>query len=143
MDDILEFIKGFEGFEGTAYRCPGGKLTIGYGHTQWVYEGMVINEIDAGAILYHDVLNMAVAVMKLIPDKEEKISKNKKDAILSLVYNIGIQKFAKSTLLRKLEADDFEGAADEFLRWNKAGNTVLRGLVRRRKAERELFLKEG
>ncbi len=62
------------------------------------------------------------------------------DAMVSLAFNVGAHAFSKSTLVRKLNAGDVRGAADEFLRWNKAGGQVLDGLVRRRRAERDLFL---
>ncbi|MEG5623927.1 lysozyme, partial [Enterobacter hormaechei] len=62
------------------------------------------------------------------------------DALVSFTYNLGARSLSTSTLLRKLNAGDYAGAADEFLRWNKAGGKVLNGLTRRREAERALFL---
>ena len=70
------------------------------------------------------------------------LSQNQFDALVSLTYNIGSTAFKNSTLLKKLNAKDFTGAADQFLRWNKGGGKVLKGLVRRREAERALFLKK-
>ncbi|MNQ87056.1 Lysozyme RrrD [compost metagenome] len=62
------------------------------------------------------------------------------DALVSFTYNLGINALKGSTLLRKLNSGDYEGAADEFLKWNKAGGKILSGLTRRREAERMLFL---
>ncbi|WP_312069487.1 lysozyme, partial [Acinetobacter sp.] len=70
------------------------------------------------------------------------LSQNQFDALVSLTYNIGSTAFKNSTLLKKLNAKDYAGAADQFLRWNKGGGKVLKGLVRRREAERALFLKK-
>jgi hypothetical protein len=68
------------------------------------------------------------------------LTQNQFDALVSLVYNIGQTAFSNSTLLKKLNAKDYQGAADQFLRWNKGGGKVMKGLVRRREAERALFL---
>jgi lysozyme len=68
------------------------------------------------------------------------INQNQFDALVSFVYNVGAGNFAKSTLLKKLNKADYQGAGDEFLRWNRGGGKVLNGLIRRRDAERSLFL---
>lgn len=68
------------------------------------------------------------------------LTKNQLDALVSLCYNIGVGAIAKSTLVRKLNAGDINGAANEFLKWNKANGRILSGLTRRRIAERKLFL---
>ena len=69
-------------------------------------------------------------------------SQNQFDALVSLTYNIGENAFKKSTLLKMLNAGNYQGAADQFLVWNKSNGQVLNGLVRRRKTEREMFLKK-
>jgi lysozyme len=69
-----------------------------------------------------------------------ELSQNQIDAIASFVYNVGTGAFNKSTLLKKLNAEDFDSAANEFLRWNKVDGKVVKGLTRRREAEKELFL---
>lgn len=76
-------------------------------------------------------------VIRIVP-----LSQNQFDALVSLVYNIGETAFSNSTLLKKLNAKDYQGAADQFPRWNKGGGQVLKGLVRRRADERDLFLKK-
>jgi lysozyme len=70
------------------------------------------------------------------------LSQNQFDALVSLAYNIGTNAFKTSTLVKYLNALDYKAAADQFLVWNKAGGSVLKGLVRRREAERALFLKK-
>ncbi|KQD16250.1 lysozyme [Acinetobacter baumannii] len=70
------------------------------------------------------------------------LTQNQFDALVSLAYNIGSGAFKGSTLLKLLNKGDYKGAADQFLVWNKAGGKVMKGLVRRREAERALFLKK-
>ncbi|EAA7932780.1 lysozyme, partial [Salmonella enterica subsp. enterica] len=69
-----------------------------------------------------------------------RLTQGQFDALVSFAYNLGARTLSTSTLLRKLNAGDYAGAADEFLCWNKAGGKVLKGLTRRREAERALFL---
>jgi hypothetical protein len=76
------------------------------------------------------------AVQRLV---KVKLNQNQFDALVSFAYNCGEGNLAKSTLLKRVNAGDFEGAAQEFHKWNKGGGQVLRGLVRRRKAESDLF----
>ena len=138
----LSMIASFEGFEPKAYYCPAGVLTIGYGHTgtnaqgQELKEGDTVNHEQAMRLLYEDVLWAEDAVN----EQRLNLTQNQFDALVSFVFNVGATAFAHSTLLKKLKSCDFEDAADEFLRWNKAGGKVLRGLTARREAERELFL---
>lgn len=139
----LELIKRYEGLELRAYPDPGtgGKpYTIGYGTTringQPVTPGMVITEQQAERHLAADVAQFAKAVTRAVT---VPINQNQFDALVSLTYNIGIGAFKRSTLLRKLNAGDTPGAADEFERWIHAGGRVMPGLVRRRKEERALF----
>lgn len=138
----LSMIASFESFEPKAYYCPAGVLTIGYGHTgtnvqgQELKEGDTVNHEQAMRLLYEDVLWAEDAVN----EQRLNLTQNQFDALVSFVFNVGATAFAHSTLLKKLKSCDFEDAADEFLRWNKAGGKVLRGLTARREAERELFL---
>lgn len=68
------------------------------------------------------------------------ISQSQFDALASLIYNIGCTAFRRSTLLKRLNAYEYDSAANEFCRWNKSGGKVIKGLGRRREAEREMFL---
>lgn len=132
-----EIIKDFEGLELEAYKCPADVLTIGYGHTKKVSAGDVITEGEADILLALDVQDAERAVNAYV---DVDINQNQFDALVSFVYNLGAGNFKSSTLLRKLNQGDYLGAANEFQRWNKAGGKVLRGLVRRREAEANLFI---
>jgi lysozyme len=133
----MGLIQNFEGCRLRAYQDAAGKWTIGYGHTFGVYPGLVITESQADAFLQTDVQNTATLVEKYIT---VPVNQNQFDALVSFTYNVGIVRFAGSTLLVKLNMGDYDGAAQEFARWNEAGGIVLDGLVHRRAAERTLFL---
>lgn len=132
-----EIIKEFEGLRLEAYKCPADVWTIGYGHTRGVIPGDVITKKEAEAFLSEDVEDAESAVNEYV---NVKLNQNQFDALVSFVYNLGAGNFKSSTLLRKLNQGDYLGAANEFERWNKAGGKVLNGLVRRRKAESNLFI---
>ncbi len=131
-----ELIRAFEGLELKAYKCPAGVLTIGYGHTKTVTAGMVITEEEAEALLREDLLWVEETINNKVTTP---LTQSQYDALASFIYNVGSGAFTKSTLLRKLNTGDYVGASAEFKRWNKADGRVLKGLVRRRKAEQELF----
>ncbi len=143
-DAAIDLIKEFEGFEAKAYRDPVGIWTIGYGTTKAAgvvvdpKSGMEITQDDAERYLQLAVQKFAAQVEGMIT---VPVNENQFGALVSLAYNIGPGAFKGSTVLRKLNDGDYQGAADAFLMWNKAGGKVLAGLVRRRNAERELFLK--
>ena len=139
----LELIKDFEGFSSTSYLCPAKIPTIGYGNTFWedgrkVKMGEQISKEKALELLEY-VANKDFS-QKIYPLIKVEISQNQFDSMVSLAYNIGVEAFSKSTLLKKVNANDFKGAGDEFLKWNKSGGKPLLGLTRRRERERELFL---
>jgi len=132
-----KIVAEFEGLRLEAYLCPAGVLTIGYGHTgPDVFHGQVITKEEAADLLYTDLNKFRQAVVSLV---DVPLNSNQFGALVSFVYNVGIGAFKASTLLRKLNQEDYEGAANEFKRWNKGGGQVLRGLVRRRAAEEALF----
>ncbi len=133
----IKLIKGFEGLRLNAYRDAVGVLTIGYGHTKNVEEGQQITEEEAEALLKSDLEIFEDSVLDAV---NVPITQHQFDALVSFTYNLGARNFRNSTLLKKLNAEDYEGAANEFLRWNRAGGRVLNGLTRRRAAERDLFL---
>lgn len=135
----LELIKSFESLRLEAYPDPGtgGKpWTIGYGHIHNVHEGETCTEEDADRFLLDDLADAERCLEGCIQTLEQQ----QYDALVSLVFNIGCGNFRASTLLRKLKAGEFEAAADEFLRWNRANGKIMNGLTRRRQAERTLFL---
>lgn len=141
----IALIKGFEGCRLTAYPDPGtgGKpWTIGYGWTfpvdgKPIKPGMTIDQATADRLLKTGLVSYENDVLKLV---KVKLSQNQFDALVSFAYNVGSRALSTSTLLKKLNAGDIKGAADEFLRWNKSGKEVLPGLTKRRKVERDVFL---
>ena len=134
----LDLIRKYEGLKLAAYVCPGKKLTIGYGHTgPDVKSGKKINVEEANALLQKDVQRFEHAVNELVT---APMTQGMFDALISFSFNLGAGSLKGSTLLKKLNADDREAAAEEFLKWNKANGKVLAGLTKRRECERELFL---
>jgi lysozyme len=133
----IELIKRFEGCKTNAYICPAGVLTIGYGHTKTVKPGMKITVAQVEALLKRDL-----QVFEAIVNSHAiaSVNQNQFDALVSFAYNVGSTAFIHSTLLRKLNRQDYQGAAFEFNRWVYAGKKKLLGLERRRAAERALFL---
>lgn len=134
-NEAVEIIKHFEGFEAAAYRCPAGKWTIGYGHTLSVSPSMRISKDEGERLLRQDLQYLAPLVAKEL----RTVTQSQFDALVSFAFNVGLTKFKQSTLLKKLNAGDLSGAADEFPKWRKGGGKVLPGLVRRREAEKRLF----
>lgn len=135
----IEMIKRHEGLRLEAYLpTPNDVWTIGYGHTKTAKPGMKITQVKAEELLRGDISWVEAAIEKNV---KVPLTQNQYDALASLIYNIGAGAFARSTLLKKLNVKDYQGAADQFLRWDKQKGKTLRGLTRRRQEERELFLK--
>jgi lysozyme len=132
---IKSMIKGWEGCRLTAYKCPAGVLTIGYGHTgKDVKPGMKITQAQADALFETDVNNFAQKVDNRL--KGVPVNNNQFDAITSLAYNIGLTALDKSTLLKKVKANPNDPSIrNEFAKYNHAGKVVLPGLTRRRTEE--------
>ena len=131
-------IEKFEGLRLTAYQDMVGVWTIGYGHTgPDVKPGLVISQQQAAQLLINDLARFNNGVNALVT---VKLNQNQFDALVSFAFNLGVGSLKKSTLLRKLNAGDVQGAALQFKSWNKAGGKVLTGLTRRREAEMKLFL---
>ena len=140
----LNLIKASEGLSKIAYQDVAGIWTIGYGHTKGVKEGMTITEEEAEKLLLKDLTDAERIVNRQFP---VHLNENQYSALVSLAFNIGEDWILKSTVRRKLigYVPDYPAAADAFRLFNKArvnGKlTVVDGLVRRREAERALFLK--
>lgn len=133
----VELIKRFEGLKLETYKCPAGVLTIGYGHTGAdVVCGMKITAEEAERLLRDDLRHFEWRVQQLVT---VPLTQGQFDALVSFAFNVGLGALERSTLLRKLNAEDYKGAAAEFGRWTKAGGKDLPGLIRRRRAERQLF----
>ncbi|MFW2152803.1 lysozyme [Acinetobacter gyllenbergii] len=140
----IDLISSFEDTKLQAYDDGVGVWTIGIGTTVYpngvkVKKGDTCTLDQAKSYFAHDLKRFEASVNNLV---KVPLSQNQFDALVSLTYNIGQTAFSKSTLLKKLNAKDYAGAADQFPRWNKGGGKVMKGLVRRRDAERALFLKK-
>lgn len=132
---IKSKIKAWEGCRLTAYRCPAGVLTIGYGHTgPDVTLGKRITQAEADALFEADIKKFADGVAAKL--RGVRINNNQFDALVSLAYNIGIGAFQKSTLFNKVMAAPTDPTIRaEFAKWVRGGGKVLPGLVKRRTAE--------
>ena len=134
----LDLIKQFEGLRLQAYiPTPDDVPTIGYGHIRTAKMGMKITEKGAVALLKQDLAWVEAAVNKHV---KVALTQPQYDALCSFVYNLGATNFRRSTLLKRLNEGNYTAAANELPRWNKQGKQVLRGLTRRREAERALFI---
>ena len=135
----IDLIKKFEGFSDKEYICPAGKPTIGYGHV------ILANEY------FQEPMTRRVAETLLKTDLEPRqkslnsflkvnINQNQFDALISLIYNIGVDNFRKSTLLKFINERLFDKVPDQFRRWRFSNGKVLKGLVNRREEEIKLWL---
>lgn len=141
-------VQGFEGLRLKAYKCPAGVWTIGWGSTFYangkpVKEGdRLLNRECADDLLEHTLKIFANQVNNLV---KVTLNQNQFDALVSFVFNIGVNGFAESTLLRKLNAGDYKGAAAQFALWRNitvnGQKKVSQVLVDRRAKECKLFLK--
>lgn len=136
-DQGRKFIQSYEKLRLAAYDDGVGVWTIGYGHTQNVKPGDTCTEEQADQWFAEELLSFEA----VIPDGLVQPEQHQFDAMVSLAYNIGAGNFKGSTLRRLFAAGDIAGAAEQFIRWNKAGNPLreLPGLTKRRNAERKIF----
>jgi len=138
-----DLIKKYEGYSGIAYLCPARVPTIGWGSTMYdngkkVQMGDVISKARAEELLVYEVEHFANHIRRL----DLGLNQNQFDAIVSLVYNIGITAFRKSTILRLIcKNPNDRDIAVQFGRWVHGGGKMLPGLVKRRKDEMELYFK--
>lgn len=151
----IQLIKSFEGCHNMPYKCPAALWTIGYGHVLYPDQARLktperglygikpehnrtfeYDEIDE--LLEADLLRFSTGVLRLCPAAAD--NQCHLDAMVSFSYNCGLGSLQSSTLRQRYNRGDYDGAADEFLKWNKAGGKILAGLTRRRAAERALFL---
>jgi|TARA_X000000950_G_scaffold279175_1_gene371341 lysozyme len=132
----LALIKKFEGCELEAYQDAVGVWTIGYGHIKGVKEGMTITKQQAEEMLEEELIEYENYVKEAV---KYQLDQCMFDALVSWTYNLGPSNLNSSTLLKVLNAGDYDGVPEQIKRWNKAGGKVLQGLVRRREAEALLF----
>lgn len=132
----LALIKKFEGCELEAYQDAVGVWTIGYGHIKGVKEGMTITKQQAEEMLLEELVEYENYVLEAV---NHQLDQCMFDALVSWTYNLGPSNLNASTMLKVLNAGDYDAVPEQIKRWNKAGGKVLTGLVRRREAEALLF----
>jgi lysozyme len=136
--DCIALIAHFEGYSLRAYTCPAGKLTIGYGHTgDDVHKGLEWTDEQAKKALMSDLHRFEKGVLSRVT---VPLQQHQFDALVSFAYNCGLTNLGSSTLLRLVNEGKFTEAAEQFGRWINKGSSFEKGLTRRRKAERLLFL---
>lgn len=130
-------IRSYEELRLKAYRCPAGVLTIGWGHTgPEVTEGLTWTAAQCETAFQMDLRQAEDAVMRLV---RVPVSIHQHAVLVSFVFNLGRKRLRDSTLLRILNTGNYRGAGAELVRWVYADGRVLKGLVRRREAERALW----
>ena len=140
----LDLIKEFEGLSLKPYLDVVNVPTIGWGNTYYpdgkkvTLNDKPIDELKANELLeYIANKDFGSFVSKVV---KVPLNQNQFDALVSFAYNVGNGSLQNSTLLKKLNSGDYQGASNEFLKWNKSGGKVLNGLTKRREKERALFL---
>jgi len=138
-EDLVRAAMEFEGFRATPYKDIAGCWTIGYGKkmNNPPAEGMTVTQADAEDDLRVELQHCADMVLKIC---RQPLSQGQLDALTDFAFNLGIGNLQNSTLLRRLNSGDFDGAADEFLRWDHAGGKEVPGLKARRSKEQSWFL---
>ena len=143
-DKCVNMIKHHEGFVRKPYQDPIGLWTVGVGHLigdgktlpkEW--KGKVLTDEEVDELLYEDLERFEIGVERL---SKVSLSQGQFDALVSFSFNVGLGNFQSSTLRSKLNRSDYEGAADEFWKWRRAGGRILQGLVKRRADEKALFI---
>ena len=151
----IQLIKSFEGCHNQPYKCPALLYTVGYGHVLYpdqarlktpersayplrTEHNRVFANDEIDELLEQDLQRFQDGVSRLCPASDD--SQPQFDALVSFAFNVGLGNLQSSTLRMKYNRGEYTGAADEFLKWNKSNGKVLQGLVRRREAERMLFL---
>lgn len=139
--NTIDLIKQFEGFRSKAYQDSVGVWTIGYGTTringQPVKAGMTITEDQALQLVQQEVNKLWSQIESI---SRVNLNQNQMNALVDFAYNLGFNALKTSTLMKMVNAGDFNGAANQFSRWVYAGGKVLPGLVKRREAEKQLFI---
>ena len=139
-----EFLKAYEGKvlnkagDHVAYQDQGGVWTIGYGHTAGVKKGQTITEAKALEFLDQDIAWAEKTVNDTL--KGHFLTQNQFNALVSLTYNIGPNGFKTSTVVKRIKAKDYAGAAEAITWWNLVDGKVSQGLVARRAKEKAMFL---
>jgi lysozyme len=137
----IDMIERFEGYRRKAAQLPDGRWTIGYGHTQTARQGAEVSQADAEALLIYDLIGVAQAINEQV---FTPLTQNQFDALCAFVFNVGIDNFRTSGVLKRLNEGALVQAACAMELWRKAEfageRIVIDALVRRRAAEKFLFL---
>lgn len=153
--ELIELVKHHEGVRFRPYRCPALLWTVGVGHViDPAHIGVKIDErkslpipdgwdrqltpAEVDAILAADLSTFERGVLRLCPTG---LTQSRFDSLVSFSFNVGLGNLQRSTIRQKHNRGDFEGAAEAFMQWTKAGGKELPGLVKRRKDEMALYLK--
>ena len=164
-DEGIHLMHMFEGYRDKPYQCSAHMWTIGWGHV--IYQDqiklpMVRKEGYAGPlrseyplkpednrvwpkeelveIFKNDLVSFERGVLRLAPNLDSPEHQHKFDACVAFSFNVGLGNFQRSSIRQCIKREDWDGAAEAFMQWTKAGGKVLKGLVRRRQAEKDLFL---
>jgi lysozyme len=135
----IDLLKQCEGCKLKAYPDPATgaePYTIGYGHTGNVKILDQITQEQANNFLAQDLIKFENGVSKLV---KVTLNENQFSALVVFSYNLGLGNLEQSTLLKKINSNDFKGASEEFIKWNKANGKVMTGLTNRRQLESNLF----
>jgi lysozyme len=139
LEILLKLVRDSEGCKLTAYQCPAGIWTIGWGQTKGIKQGMTWTQNQADEDLIKtalEVLNRAIKYSPILATANME----KQAAIADFIYNLGVGNYATSTLKKKVDVGDWVSAASEIKRWDKAAGKVLKGLTVRREKEAALLL---
>ena len=164
-DKGIHLMHEFEGYRDKPYLCSAKMWTIGWGHVLYQdqirlpivrksgYTGLLRAELplrpednrvwskeELVNIFKDDLVSFERGVLRLAPNLDSPEHQHKFDACVAFAYNVGLGNFQRSTIRQRIKRENWEGAADAFMMWTKAGGKVLNGLVRRRASERALFL---
>lgn len=142
MENAISLIKRFEGLSLSAYRCPAGVWTIGWGHTKNVRPLMSVSHAEADELLRNDVSEIFTKLTELSAEANVTLSPNQLAALTSFIFNVGFSAFRRSTLWKLIrENPDNPDIARQFAKWKYAAGKVMPGLVRRRREEATLYFK--
>ena len=164
-DKGIHLMHLFEGRRNKPYLCPANIWTIGFGSVLYQdqirlpmvrkngYTGLIRSEYQLNPehnrtwsdeeieqLFLRDLGSFERGVLRLAPNLDRPEHQHKFDACVAFAFNVGLGNFQRSTIRQKILREDWDGAAEAFMQWTKAGGKVLKGLVRRRQAEKDLFL---
>ena len=144
LEIAAELCRKFEGYRAKPYLCPAGVATIGYGSTYYADKRKVtlddppMSQEEANALLMIELEHTYLpGVLRNCPGLI--VDERKCNAIVDFAYNLGIGRLQTSTLRRKINACDWEGANEQLMLWTRGGGKILPGLVKRRTAEKLLL----